>query len=121
MSRGVISTARPGLIGRLLRIDDWRSIELWADVLVIERGVWRQTVALDKVVDWMIAARLLGQSCVSGWMTGGKCPCAAPRGDGRSAGRSKAPCWASAAVARRRPSWSAATTFWRCLNRWAKL
>ena len=58
MSRGVISTARPGLIGRLLRIDDWRSIELWADVLVIDRGVWRETVALDKIVDWMIASRL---------------------------------------------------------------
>jgi hypothetical protein len=58
MSRGVISTARPGLIGRLLRIDDWRSIELWADVLVIDRGVSRETVALDKVVDWMIASRL---------------------------------------------------------------
>ena len=58
MSRGVISTARRGLIGRLLRIDDWRSIELWADVLVIDRAVWRETVALDKVVDWMIASRL---------------------------------------------------------------
>jgi hypothetical protein len=39
MSRGVISTARPGLIGRLLRIADWQSIELGADVLVIDRGV----------------------------------------------------------------------------------
>jgi hypothetical protein len=58
VSRGVISTARPGLIGRLLRIDDWRSIELWADVLVIDCGVWRETVALDKIVDWMIASRL---------------------------------------------------------------
>jgi hypothetical protein len=59
MSRGVISTARPGLIGRLLRIDDWRSIELWANVLVIDRGVWRETVALDKVVDWMIGNYIL--------------------------------------------------------------
>ena len=58
MSSGLISTARPGLIGRLLRIDDWRSIELWADSLVIDRGVWRETVALHKVVDWMIASRL---------------------------------------------------------------
>lgn len=110
MSRGVLSTAWPGLISRLLRIDDWRSIELWADVLVIDRGVWRETVALDKVIDWTIASRPFWSELRLRLHDGRQVSCAVPRGDGRSAGRAKAPCWASAA-----------TTFWRCLDRWAKL
>jgi hypothetical protein len=50
MSAALPSTAQPGPIGRLFRMDVWRSIELQADSLVIDRHAGRQSIALDRIV-----------------------------------------------------------------------
>ncbi len=46
MSAALLATAQPGLIGRLFRIDDWLSIELQVDSLVIDRCTGPELVTL---------------------------------------------------------------------------